>query len=211
MLYRDVLESANLRKISLVSATAMLAIWLLTLGQTTTMAEAEDFRQFNGKIAFYRDYAVYTVEPDSSNLNQLTDDTYAVDRPVWSPDGAKIAFSHMREGSSFPGISVMNADGSNLRDLRTIRISGSPAPTWLPDGTKLAFSGREAPPPASSKDIYMMDPDGSNLTNLTKTPSYSELEPAFSPDGSQMCLFRDSDIYVMDADGSDPTLLEAIS
>jgi hypothetical protein len=51
MLYRVALESANLLRMSLVAAVAMLAISLLALVETTNTAQAEDSLPENGKIA----------------------------------------------------------------------------------------------------------------------------------------------------------------
>jgi hypothetical protein len=99
MLYREALESANLMKISLVSATAVLATCLLALANT---AQAASFPQ-NGKIAFQSSDRIYTVEPDGSNQRPLTPGLY----PNWSPDGTEIECAelprtpHMR-GSQDP-------------------------------------------------------------------------------------------------------------
>jgi TolB protein len=184
----------------------MLAICLLALVETTNTAEADDSLPQNGKIAFRSaHYGIYTVEPDGSNLKQLTDGQL----PSWSPDGTEIVFTE-------PGgakVSVVSADGPNVGTFHTIGGAVTYDSTWFPDGTKLAFS--ESTPPGSNIDIFMMDLDGSNQTNLTKTPKVGESYPDFSPNGSQMCFYRDSGyegksfpgIYVMDADGSDSTLL----
>jgi TolB protein len=208
-LYRVVFEGANLIKISLVMAAAMLAICLLTLVETTNTAEAEDSLPENGKIAFHSialhsgEGKIYTVEPDGSNLKQLTGGTY----PTWSPDGTEILVA---EPDGAP-VSVVSADGPNVGTFHTIGEAFTYDSTWFPDGTKLAFSG--AAHTHGSTDIFMMDLDGSDQTNLTKTPRPSEHFPAFSPNGSQICFSRESaghdvdSIYVMDADGSDPTLL----
>jgi hypothetical protein len=69
------LRSANLLKLWLVTTAAMLAIYLLALGETTNTAEAEDSLPENGKIAFSNItgtsgmYEIYTVEPDGSGLS----------------------------------------------------------------------------------------------------------------------------------------------
>lgn len=194
-------RSANLLKVPLVTTAAMLAICLLALGQT---AKADDSLPQNGKIAFTSDripevdpITIYTTEPDGSNLSQLANGSY----PHWSPDGTEMALWRVEKGVAV--ISIMSADGSNLRDLPTKELSGS-YPTWSPDGTKLAFSG-------GSGDIYTMDLDGSNQINITNSYAYGEEFPDFSPDGSQMCYFRQggttkhtAGIYVSDADGSNP-------
>jgi Tol biopolymer transport system component len=200
--------------VSLMAAAAMLAICLLALVETTNTAEADDSLPQNGKIAFtsFRngdveatsdvEATIYAVEPDGSNRSQLTNGGY----PNWSPDGTELSFVRMKE-RYVSVISVMSADGSNLRDLNTIEeFNGEP--TWLPDGTKLAFSDYRI-----SEDIYTIDLASSRQTNLTKTLKFDEQYPDFSPKGSQICFFRSArgksapGIYVMDADGSDPTLL----
>jgi len=203
-LYRVARKSAELLRMSLVTAAAMLAICLLALVETTNAAEATSLPE-NGKIAFHRDHSgqvsIYTVEPDGSNLRELKGGSY----PNWSPDGTVLAF--VRLDADDGDISVMSADGSNLNNLFNLSLTSGPpysGPTWSPDGTKIAFESYE--------DIYTMDSDGSNQTQLTTT-AHSEQFPAFSPDGSQMCFLQYSystqtgGIYVMDADGSDPIQL----
>jgi Tol biopolymer transport system component len=213
-LYRVGFRSANPLKVSLVTTAAMLAICLLALVETTNTAEAEDSLPHNGKIAFGStrsgEGALYTVEPDGSNLNRFTDSRYPLGQPSWSPDGTRIAFA----GDT---ITVMDADGSHRRDLLTYpnrlgSYSSITDITWSPDGTKLIFSSGRSP--NYIHDIYTIEPDGSNLMNLTNTPKFDEMEPDFSPNGSQIGYYRGSTgptppygVYVMNADGSDPTLL----
>jgi hypothetical protein len=65
----------------------MLAICVLALIETTTTAEATSLPQ-NGKIAFSSStgssgqYEIYTVKPDGSNLNRLTNSRYHYTRPI---------------------------------------------------------------------------------------------------------------------------------
>jgi TolB protein len=207
-LHRVELASANILKVYLVTTAAMLlAICVLALVEMTNKAEATSLPD-NGKIAFSShelnsesDGSIYTVEPDDSNLRELTGGSY----PNWSPDGTELAF--VRQDADEVDLSVMSADGSNLNNLVDLPTDPAPTsgPSWSPDGTKIAFESYE--------DIYTMDSDGSNQTQLTKTAQLIELFPAFSPNGSQISFFKFSytsqpgSIYVMDSDGSDPTPL----
>jgi hypothetical protein len=172
-LCRSTSKSSNLLNVSLVTTAAMLAFCLLALVGTTMTAGASSFPQ-NGKIAFVGyptsgTQIIYTVEPDSSNPRTLT--TFGTRSDVeskWSPDGTKIAISDGKE------ISVLDADGSNLRNIPTKNIDdlSDIGITWSPDGTKLAFT--YYPPRRDLSDISTMDLDGSNRINLTKTRRIAE-------------------------------------
>src|SRR5215217_2215035 len=138
-LYGVARKSADLLRMSLVTSAAMLAICLLALVETTNTAEAKDSLPENGKIAFEsfppgRAGTIYTVEPDGSNVRQLS----PVDgTPKWSPGGTKIRWM----SAAANGISVMSADGSNMRAInaRGPQIIGG-VPAWSAEGTSVAFS-----------------------------------------------------------------------
>ena len=121
-LYGVARKRADLLKMSLVTSAAMLlAICLLALGQKINTAEAKDSLPDNGKLAFVASpqssaETIYTVEPDGSNVRQLT---ILYGTTKWSPDGTRILV-----GES--DYTVMRADGSNMRtiDARAPHIFG---------------------------------------------------------------------------------------
>jgi TolB protein len=55
------------------------------------------------------------MNADGTGIKQLTDNEHSSDDPVWSPDGAKIAFNGRPDGHL--EMFVMNADGSNVTAL----------------------------------------------------------------------------------------------
>jgi hypothetical protein len=90
-------------------------------------------------------------------------DTCSVGAPVWSPDGARLAFTSIR--SSKPQTWIVNADGS---DLHQVPNAAGYSPAWSPDGTRLAFSvdawdNQEC----HFRDLYTVNVDGSGLSLLT--------------------------------------------
>ncbi len=163
--------------------------------------------------------AVYTMNPDGTDLRKLTDGTL----PIWSPDD-RIAFIRLGTASiartsndattEFGPTSfyVMNADGTGLE-----KVYEAPGDVlirdaeWSPDGTRIAaeatFQG--------SVDIFVVDMGLRTAIQLTDDPT-QDTSPTWSPDGttiafqtgrwgdetSQYGEAGHSEIAVMNADGS---------
>jgi Tol biopolymer transport system component len=101
----------------------------------------------------------------------------------WTPDG-KIVYDS--EANNATVISIMNADGSNPRQL-TGDAAGKAYfgySTASPDGRYIVFSCDLA----GARNIWRMNIDGSNLTRLTTGDG--EDQPAFSPDGRWVVYTR---------------------
>ncbi|HEU6453500.1 MAG TPA: gamma-glutamyltransferase [Gemmatimonadaceae bacterium] len=83
----------------------------------------------------------------STDSARTTTSDRAIERPVWSPDGARIAFGS-RSGPA--GVWVTDTDGDYVNLVSSRRA----APAWSPDGRTLALVELPPPPPA-----YNGDPD----------------------------------------------------
>jgi Tol biopolymer transport system component len=129
-------------------------------------------------------------------------------RPSWSPDGTRMAFSSPNNES--PGIYVANADGSNLVRLTTTRDA---FPSWSPDGTRIAFQRRSASA-TTGWSIRVMASDGGSETQVTPDNGELHLGPAWSPDGNKIVFTFDPgtgpgarELRITNADGSGVTVL----
>ncbi|MBD0325166.1 MAG: PD40 domain-containing protein [Pyrinomonadaceae bacterium] len=92
---------------------------------------------------------------------------------AWTPDGRILYASH---ASGNPDIWVMNADGSNQKQL-TVDARTDYSPVASADGRYIVFvSNRNA-----GRHLWRMNADGSNPVQLTK--GAGEEAPSLSPDG----------------------------
>ena len=128
----------------------------------------------DGKSNDWTESEIYVMASDGANVRRLTHTPGKGNwTPRWSPDGKKIIFCSNRgvesEGSEDAyEIYVMDADGSNVRQLTTNERSAT-RPHWSPDGKKVVYHSARDGNPKDWKDheIYVMDADGSNVRRLT--------------------------------------------
>lgn len=151
---------------------------------------------------------IYSVAPDGSRLQRLTDGDSWNTQPTWSPDGSRIAFTSNRTGSN--EIFVMAADGSGEEQLTHLGGKNIVDPQWSPDGTRLIFYLLDD----GDWDIWSVNADGTGQMQLTDDPG-DEIYPVWAPDGTRIAYvaspmaFREGentgtfDVYLMDPDGTD--------
>ncbi|WP_417686647.1 amidohydrolase family protein [Pseudidiomarina gelatinasegens] len=113
-------------------------------------------------------------------------------QPVYSPDGKYIAYTSDADGGD--NIWIMDADGSNPRQVtdETFRLLNSPA--WSPDSEFLVarkhFTARRS---LGAGEVWMYHRSGGSGVMLTERPNdQKDLgEPAFSPDGRYIYFSQD--------------------
>ena len=112
------------------------------------------------------------------------DDLYkikSVRDPQFSPDGKQIAFYvteyFLREGKTNCEIYVINADGSNLRQM-TRNPKDDYSPRWSPDGEKIMFMSKRK----NDAQVWMMPANGGEPYQVTDISTSVE-DPRWSPDG----------------------------
>jgi len=144
------------------------------------------------------------------------------DRPSWSPDGERIAFTVELDGDPAApfrtDVYVMDADGARVR--RLTKAGRALHPVWSPDGQTIAFAKRASSQAGSPRDvlattIWTIRSDGSAERELVPSAGVTADTPgAWSPDGRSLAFTRrtyldperslrsSAAIHVVAADGS---------
>jgi Tol biopolymer transport system component len=201
----------------------------LCLAAAATPASAT-YPGTDGRIAFGSDgfgdtYNIFTMNPDGSDVRQLTFltvDEGAALYASWSPDGTKLVFERRDSAPfSFRDIYVMNADGSNQHALTNDPGFRDFKPRFSPDGGRVIFSRCRSDFEACA--IYSVKATGSGLTAITHLDVRHNVfdgDPEYSPDGKTIAFDSNNRdgiqaaVYLMDAHGANvrrvtPTALEA--
>jgi TolB protein len=116
------------------------------------------------------------MDPDGSNLVNLTNHEAWDSDPAWSPDSNEIAFLSSRAGRL--RLCVMNSDGSDVREVLNRDQSGWTFPAWSPDGKQLLFTDRHDD---GSWHVFVVNTDGKGLQKISDEAGYN-VWPAWSPD-----------------------------
>jgi TolB protein len=120
----------------------------------------------------------------------------------WAPMGDRIAFSMAVDQPDAYEIFIMNADGSDIRQLTRGLPGIGGSLDWSPDGKSLLiYAG-----PAGNKNIFLINVEAETAAQLTN--GGNNAASSFSPDG-QWIAFNSlrnndqADIFIMRPDGSD--------
>jgi Tol biopolymer transport system component len=155
--------------------------------------------------------SIFSMNPDGTDLRQLTAALGRDSGPQWSPDGSRIVFESDRGSLSLDpkrgyestqgdhdSVWVMNADGSDLKPLvppaDDCRDNEPCDPVWSPDGAHVVFASHRG-----SKDspwLYRVNADGSGLVALAPVENKfgsGDVRPAFSPDGRRIAFIHTED------------------
>jgi Tol biopolymer transport system component/tRNA A-37 threonylcarbamoyl transferase component Bud32 len=156
------------------------------------------------QVAFVRNDDVYTVAVDGGQPHRLTFTAGREWCPVWSPDGAWIAFGS-DDGGAARVWKVPTAGGPSRAFDRT-RVSVQLA--WAP-GRKILYMQ------PGNRNFIVLDPETAEETPLLRDDTVGNaFSPAWSPDGSKVALSwirrRDSGLWTISlADSSEKRLTSA--
>ncbi len=147
---------------------------------------------------------------DGSRRRRLTDGTAyhgPMKKPIWSPDGGRIAFGSGRS------LLTVASDGSDSRlifrgfwDSSDFVELSDRSFAWSPDGHRIAFIVKEVEKHHARRVLYNAAYDGSDQIRFGHTAEILT-SPAWSPDGRSIAFVQKDDegvggIYIMNPDGS---------
>lgn len=108
------------------------------------------------------------AQGDDSSAVNLTKSPKRDRYPMWSPDGNRLTFNTNRDGNY--EVYIMNADGSQPRNVSRSPKSTEGLADWSPDGRRLVlYSDRE-----DNKEIFILDLASGNWTNVSNDPASDE-------------------------------------
>jgi len=95
-------------------------------------------------------YDVFALKVTDNSVRRITATEFNEYDPMWSPDGKKILFRGTRRGLTDrettmedTHVWVMNADGSDRREIGAVIDNRQGTPHWSPDGNSVYFTVQE--------------------------------------------------------------------
>jgi Tol biopolymer transport system component len=144
----------------------------------------------------------------ASGRGRLIGPDEGADSPLWSPDGAWLAFTHEHPGGPST-LAIMRPDGFELREVSAGLAANVSGPVnWSSDGRWIYFDAG-----TTAHDVYRLDVTTGRAQRLTE--SGTAAAPALSPDDRLVAYLllpgrgteATDSVWIMNPDGSDPRLL----
>ena len=158
----------------------------------------------NAKIVFdsKRDGVkeIYVMNDDGSNVTLLTD-TLSPFAPRWSPDGKQIVFNRrvIRHDTQRFHLFMMNADGTNVRQLTPPHTGWDMHPSFSPDGKSILFTRYKD----KKHSLCVLSLESGAVKQIS---DLGASKPEWSPDGKQIVF---SSIPVVGGDGGNIWIMTA--
>ncbi len=138
------------------------------------------------------------MDQDGANHRFLTDGSYTVLTPRFSPTAQEITYMSYIDPYN-PRVYIFNID-TGQQELLGDFPGMTFAPRFSPDGNSVIMSLATS----GNSEIYTMDIRTRKVRRLTKNPAI-DTSPSYSPDGSMITFNSDrggsQQLYVMDDDG----------
>lgn len=136
------------------------------------------------EIAFVSGGDIWTVPAQGGVARLLVTDPATESRPLYSPDGTKLAFTSNRAGST--NIYILTLATGDLKRL-TYADTNEVLDGWSRDGKWIYFSS-PVNDVARQNDIFRVSAEGGTPLEVSRERYLNEFESAPSPDGKTIAL-----------------------
>jgi dipeptidyl aminopeptidase/acylaminoacyl peptidase len=120
-------------------------------------------------------YDVFALKVADNSVRRITATEFNEYDPLWSPDGKKILFRGTRRGLTDrettmedTHVWVMNADGSDRREIGAVIDNRQGTPHWSPDGNSVYFTVQER----GSNYLMRLPISGGKPEYIVKEPGF---------------------------------------
>ena len=173
---------------SLLATTALAAPFAAAQEAPTTSSKpafAEPSLSPDGSlIAFASGGDIWEVAANGGVARPLVTDAASESRPLYSPDGTRLAFVSTRGGSA--NIYVLDFASGAVTRL-TYAEAGEELDAWSPDGKYLYFASG-VQDVARQADIFRVSADGGTPMQVSRERFLAEFQAAPSPDGATLVI-----------------------
>ena len=172
--------------VSVAASVFCLPSWLVAQGRPAALPSlAQPSISPDGKeIAFASGGDIWTVPATGGEAHLLVSDPADESRPMYSPDGTRLAFMSTRTGGG--DIYVLTLGTGALQRI-TYSDGASNLDGWSKDGQWLYFTSSTNDVGGTS-DVFRVRSAGGTPLEVSRERYLSEFESAASPDGQQVAL-----------------------
>src|SRR5262245_11518772 len=179
-------------QISMRKPEAAGATWANAVSRPLTAYKGEEFfpslspdaRYFVYARRLDNDWDICLQRVGESHFDNLTSDSESDDtQPVYSPDGARLAFRSERNDG---GIFLLDADGKNVTQI----VNEGFNPAWSPDGKEIFYATASTVFPAS-RDALHSEIRAVNIATREKRTAFAgdAMQPQVSPRGLRVAYW----------------------